>query len=74
MAVKPASAWATNWTGSAGRATTAYNAGVQAYTGDWASATTAQQATMQANWLNSLANGTWAEDVVYEWYDKSKQT
>jgi hypothetical protein len=20
------------------------------------------------------ANGTWAEDVVYEWYDKSKQT
>jgi hypothetical protein len=63
MAVKPASTWSTNWTGSSGRATTAYNAGVQAYTGDWAAATTAQQAVMQQNWLNSLANGTWAAGV-----------
>jgi len=64
MAVKPASTWASNWSGSAGRATTAYNAGVQAYSGDWAAATTAQQATMQQNWLNSLANGTWAAGVT----------
>ena len=63
MAVKPASAWSSNWTGSAGRATTNYTAGVDAYNGDWAVATTAQQATMQANWLSSLANGTWANGV-----------
>lgn len=63
MAVKPASQWAQNWTGSSGRATTNYKTGVDAYTGDWAAATTAQQATMQANWLNSLANGTWAAGV-----------
>ena len=63
MAVKPASTWSSNWTGSAGRATTNYTAGVDAYNGDWASATTAQQAVMQANWLQSLANGTWAAGV-----------
>lgn len=63
MAVKPASAWSSNWTGSSGRATTNYQTGVEAYNGDWAGATTAQQATMQANWLQSLANGTWANGV-----------
>lgn len=63
MAVKPASAWAANWTGSAGRATTNYKTGVDAYTGDWAAATTSQQAVMQQNWLNSLNNGTWAAGV-----------
>lgn len=63
MAVKPASAWASAWTGSSGRATTNYTAGVTAYTGDWAAATTAQQAVMQQNWLTSLSNGTWAAGV-----------
>lgn len=50
-----------NWTGSAGRAATDWSAGVQAYTGDWAAATTRQQAVMQANWNASLA--TWANKV-----------
>jgi hypothetical protein len=59
--VKPLSAWQTNWTGSSGRATTAYNEGVQAYNGDWAGATTRQQAVMQQNWLASLP--TWAARV-----------
>ena len=63
MAVKPASAWGQNWTASAPRATTNYQAGVEAYNGDWAGATTAQQATMQANWLLSVQNGTWASGV-----------
>lgn len=63
MAVKPASAWASAWTGSSARATTNYTAGVDSFTGDWAGATTAQQAVMQQNWLQSLANGTWANGV-----------
>jgi len=63
MAVKPASTWSSNWSGSSGRATTNYQAGVEAYNGDWAGATIAQQATMQANWLQSLANGSWANGV-----------
>jgi len=58
MAVKPASAWASNWSGSAGRATTNYTQGVDSFTGDWAGATVAQQAVMQQNWLQSLANGS----------------
>lgn len=63
MAVKPASAWSSAWTGSSGRATTNYTAGVDAYNGDWAGATTSQQAVMQQNWLASLSNGTWARGV-----------
>lgn len=63
MAVKPASTWSQNWTASAPRATTNYTAGVDAYSGDWAGATTAQQAVMQQNWLQSLSNGTWAAGV-----------
>jgi hypothetical protein len=63
MAVKPASAWSSAWTGSSGKATTNYQAGVEAYNGDWVGATVSQQPVMQANWLASLANGTWANGV-----------
>lgn len=63
MAVKPAAQWGQNWTASAPRAATNYQAGVEAYTGDWAGATTAQQATMQQNWLTSIQNGSWAAGV-----------
>ena len=64
MAVKPASLWGQNWTASSGRATTNYQQGVEAYNGDWAGATTSQQAVMQQNWLASLANGSWAQGVA----------
>jgi hypothetical protein len=63
MAVKPASTWASNWSGSAGKATTNYTAGVDSFSGDWAGATTSQQAVMQQNWLQSLASGAWAAGV-----------
>ena len=52
-----------NWTGSAGRAATDYQAGVESYNGDWAGATTRQQAVMSNNWNQSVANGTWARGV-----------
>lgn len=61
--VKPVSQWGTNWSGSQARATAAYTAGVQAYSGDWAGATTRQQAVMQQNWVTSVTNGTWANGV-----------
>lgn len=51
------------WTGSAGRASTNFQAGVAGYTGDWAGATTAQQAAMVNNWTQSINNGTWAQGV-----------
>lgn len=63
MAVKPASAWGQNWTASAGKASANYQTGVEAYNGDWAGATTAQQATMQSNWLAAISNGSWAAGV-----------
>lgn len=63
MAVKPASAWSSAWTGSSAKATTNYQTGVEGYNGDWVTATTSQQAVMQANWLASIANGTWAAGV-----------
>ena len=63
MAVKPASQWATNWTNSAGVASTNYQAGVNAYTGDWAAATTAQQAAMVSAWNQAISGGSWAAGV-----------
>jgi hypothetical protein len=61
--VKPASAWGSAWSASSGKATTNYQTGVESFTGDWAGATTSQQAAMQQNWLQSLANGSWAAGV-----------
>ena len=59
--MKPLTQWTTNWTQSAGTAAANYQSGVNGYTGDWAGATVAQQATMQTNWLASLP--TWAAHV-----------
>jgi hypothetical protein len=61
--VKTAAQAAQNWSGASGRATTAYDAGVQAYTGDWASATVAQQPTMVNNWTQAVSGGLWARGV-----------
>jgi hypothetical protein len=62
--VKTAAQAASNWTGSQARATTAYNAGVQAFSGDWAAATTRQQAVMVANWSQAVNSGIWANGVT----------
>lgn len=59
--MKTAQQAAQNWQGSQARATTAYTQGVVAYNGDWAGATTRQQAVMQQNWIAALP--TWASRV-----------
>ena len=61
--MKPVSQWGTNWSGSQGRAQTAYQQGVEGFTGDWAGATTRQQAAMQSNWDQAVASGRWANGV-----------
>jgi len=61
--VKTAQQAAANWIGSAGRAQTDWTAGVQAYSGDWAGATTRQQAVLLQNVTTAITNGTWAAGV-----------
>lgn len=61
--MKTAQQAAANWVASAGRAATQYQAGVEGYTGDWAGATTRQQAVMQSNWDQAVASGRWAQGV-----------
>lgn len=51
------------WRDSAGRAGTNWQAGVNSYSGDWASATTSQQATMQTNWQQAVSSGRWSAGV-----------
>ena len=61
--MKSAQQAAANWIGSAGRAATEYQAGVEGYNGDWAGATTRQQSVMQNNWTQSVTSGRWAQGV-----------
>lgn len=61
--MKTAQQAAQNWVNSAGRAATDYQAGVQAYNGDWAAATTAQQNVMVTNYNTSVTSGLWASKV-----------
>ena len=61
--MKNAQQAAANWVASAGRAATDWQEGVNNYTGDWAGATTRQQAVMQANWTQSVSSGQWANGV-----------
>ena len=61
--MKTAQQAAQNWQNSAGRAAADYAAGVQAYSGDWAGATTSQQATMLANVTESVTSGRWAQGI-----------
>ena len=51
------------WTGSSGRASTNYQAGVAGYNGDWAGATTAQQGVMVNNWTQAVNSGAWSRGV-----------
>lgn len=61
--MKTAAQAAQNWTGSAGKAQTGYQAGIEGYTGDWAGATTRQQAAMSTNWNQAVSSGRWASGV-----------
>ena len=61
--MKTAQQAAANWSGSSGRAATAYTQGVQAYTGDWAGVTVAQQATLLTNVTQAITSGRWAQGV-----------
>lgn len=51
------------WKASAGTATTNYDAGVAAYTGDWAAATVAQESALLTNVTQAITNGTWRNKV-----------
>jgi len=61
--VKTAQQAAQNWVNSAGTAATNWQAGIQAYSGDWAGATVAAY----NNWVQGLANaqalGSWQAGV-----------
>lgn len=61
--MKSAQQAAQNWVNSAGRAATDWQQGVQNYSGDWAAATTSQQATMQTNWQQAVSSGRWSAGV-----------
>ena len=61
--MKTAQQAAQAWASSAGTAATNWVTGVQGYTGDWAGATTRQQAVMQTNWQQSVSSGQWARGV-----------
>ena len=52
-----------NWKASAPRAATDWTAGINGYTGDWAGATTRQQALMLANVTESITSGRWSSAV-----------
>jgi hypothetical protein len=49
---------------SAGRAQTAWAAGVNSYNGDWAGRTTAQQAVMLQNVTQAISSGRWAQGIA----------
>lgn len=61
--MKTAQQAAQAWSGSAGRAATNYSEGVANFSGDWAGATTRQQAVMQTNWQQAVSSGRWAAGV-----------
>lgn len=61
--MKTAQQAAANWTASQGRASAAYAAGVQGYSGDWAGATVAQQGTLLTNVTQAITSGRWAQGV-----------
>jgi hypothetical protein len=61
--VKTAQQAAANWAASAGRAASAYQQGVEGYSGDWAGATVAQQSVMLANLNDAVTSGRWSQGV-----------
>ena len=61
--MKTAQQAAQNWIGSAGRAQTDWQTGVQGYSGDWAGKTTSQQNVLLTNVTQAITNGSWAHGV-----------
>jgi len=61
--VKTAQQAAQNWINSAGRAQSDWTTGVNNYTGDWAGATTSQQAALLSNFQAAVSSGAWAAGV-----------
>jgi hypothetical protein len=61
--MKTAQQAAANWAASAGRAQTAYQQGVEGYTGDWAGATTSQQTAMLQGVQQAVTSGLWAARI-----------
>ena len=61
--MKTAAQAAANWAGSAGRAASEYQTGIENYNGDWAGATTRQQAVLVSNWNQAVTSGRWAQGV-----------
>ena len=62
--MKSAQQAAQNWQSSQGRATTAYNQGVQGYSGDWSGATVSQEATLLTNVQQAITSGRWRAGVL----------
>ena len=61
--MKSAAQAAANWVASQGRATQAYSEGVSGYQGDWAGATTAQEAALLSNVTQAITSGAWRQGV-----------
>lgn len=61
--MKTAAQAAQNWRESAGRAGAAYTEGVNAYSGDWAGATIAQEQVALTNIQQAFTSGRWRNGV-----------
>lgn len=61
--MKTAAQAAANWAASAGRAGTAWQEGVNGYSGDWANATTNQEAALLQGVTESITSGRWRAGV-----------
>jgi hypothetical protein len=62
--MKTAAQAAANWVNSQGRATTAFTAGIDAYSGDWAGATVAAEQALLANVTAAITGGRWRAGVT----------
>ena len=61
--MKTAAQGSSNWVGSAGRAASDWQAGINGFTGDWAGLTTAAYQNWVAGLANAQAQGLWQAGV-----------
>lgn len=62
--MKTAQQAAANWQASQGRATAAWQQGIQGYSGDWAGATASQEAAMLSGITQAVTSGRWRAGVA----------